>query len=363
MKGSIIKRGKTYSIVYDVGRALNGKRQQKWESGFNTKREAQETLNDRLHEIKNNDYIPNSKLTLAEYLNDWFTQYVEKNLAINTVCGYRNNIYKHIIPGIGNIQLTMLNPIQIQKFYNKKLTDGLSPTSVIYIHRVLRKALEQAYKMRIISKNVADLVELPRKIKYKSQSLTEEQAKELLEVAKDSEIFIPILLGITLGLRRGEVLALRWKDIDFESKTISVSRTAVKYKGEVIYTSPKTEDSNRIIKAPAKLIEILENEKINQEIIEVDFDNIICCRNKTPISQDTLNKQFKVLLRMNNLPDIRFHDLRHTNATLMLKNNIPAKIASQRLGHSSIGITMDLYTHVFVEMQNEAAEVINDLFE
>ncbi|MHB1455078.1 MAG: site-specific integrase [Saccharofermentanales bacterium] len=215
--------------------------------------------------------------------------------------------------------------------------------------------------MQIINKNVADLVDLPRKVKYKANALTETQAKQLLEVAKNSEIFIPILLGITLGLRRGEVLALRWIDVDFANESVSVCRTSVKYHGKVIYTNPKTEESNRVIKAPSKLIEILVQEIAIQQIADSQNDRIICCKDGLPLSQDVLNKHFKALLKSNNFPDIRFHDLRHTNATIMLKNNIPAKIASERLGHSSIGITMDLYSHVFVEMQNEAADVINTL--
>ncbi len=362
MKGTVIKRSSTYSIVYDINRNAIGKRQQKWESGFRTKREAQEALTNRLHELQNNEYIIASKSTLGEYLKNWFSDYVETTLAINTVNGYRNIIYKHIIPELGNVFLNKLNPMQVQKLYNKKLSEGLSATSVIFIHRVLHKALEQAYKMQIISKNVSELVEIPRKAKYHAQVLSEIKVKQLLDAVSDTEIFLPILLAVTLGLRRGEVLGLKWSDIDFENGIITVCRTAVKNKNEIIYTKPKTETSNRKIKVSPKFIEILTKAKAEQ--VNENVDGLIACYNNgLPISQDVLDKRFKACLKRNNLPDIRFHDLRHTNATLMLKNNIAPKIVSERLGHSSIGITMDLYTHVLIEMQNEAADSMDSLIE
>jgi integrase len=366
MKGSIIKRGSTYSIVYDLGYDKAAKRKQKWESGFLTRKDAQSVLNERIYEIQTGSYIEPDRKTIGEHLAKWFAGYVQKNLALNTIKGYKVNIEKHIIPAIGHIQLMKLRPIEVQKFYDDLLASGLSATSVLYIHRVLHKALENAVKLQIIYRNVSDYVDLPKKKRYICRVLDENQVRELLNKCHGTEIYVAVLLAVSLGLRRGGVLGLRWDDIDFVNNIIAIRRTQVILEGNVIYAPVKSMKSNRDLLISDRIATILVTQKRWQEENKQFFgdayqDNhlVICNEVGLPISASLLDKRFKRILVRNELPIIRFHDLRHTNATLMLKKGIPAKIASERLGHSTIGITLDLYSHVDNSMQKAAAEIID----
>ncbi len=299
--------------------------------------------------------------------------YVESNLAPKTVEGYRVNIERHIIPSIGNIPVQKLQPIHIQEFYKSKLQNGrldgkggLSPKSVIYIHRNLREALNHAVKMQIIQRNVADAVEVPRQKIFQSKFLNESQVQDLLKALENTDLYIPVLLAVGLGLRRGEALGLEWRDVDFDNKTVSIMRSLLPTKNGLVFHNPKTEHSHRVISVSDNIIDELRIHKKHQEdckrLLGQAYKNIdlVCCLNDgSPINPSTFSQSFGRTLKIHNLPHIRFHDLRHTNATLMLKHNIPAKVASERLGHSNIGITLDLYSHVMREMQEDAAKKLD----
>ncbi|HYE09860.1 MAG TPA: site-specific integrase, partial [Patescibacteria group bacterium] len=254
MKGCITKKGSTYSIIVELGRDENGKRKQKWFNGFKTKKQAQTELNKILSQIDNNTFVNPDKLTLADYMNQWFKDYVETKLAPKTVQGYKYILEKHINPSLGNIPIQKLQPIQIQQCYRNKLESGridnnggLSTKSVIHIHRVLRKALYNAEKMQLIQRNPADFVELPKLKKYKANVYDENQVKALLGAAKDADMYLPILLAVSLGLRLGEVFGLQWKDINFDNNTIIIQRALSLINKKLIFHEPKTEKSNRII--------------------------------------------------------------------------------------------------------------------
>ena len=374
MKGCVFKRGKTYSIIIETGRDINGKRQQKWFSGYKSKKDAEKDMVKLLNQLETNTFINPEKITLAEYLKEWLSDYVEANLAQKTFEGYKVNVEAHIIPSIGKIQLQKLQPIHIQKFYKQKLENGrvdgkggLSAKSVIYIHRVLRKALEQAVRLQLIPRNAADAVDPPRVKKFKASFLDENQVKDLLEAFRPTDIYIPVLLAAGVGLRRGETLGLQWKDIDFENKTISISRSLLPSKKGLIFHEPKTENSTRVLKLPQTILDELQKHKERHDIIKSiagnayqDNDLVTCCQDGSPINPGSFSHTFARVLKRKNLQHIRFHDLRHTNATLMLKYNIPSKVASERLGHSTIGVTLDLYSHVLNEMQEDAAKKLDE---
>lgn len=377
MRGCITKKGKTYSIIIELGRDSLGKRRQKWFNGYKTKKEAEKELPIILNQFQQNTFIEPTKTKLAEYLRSWLTNYVEANLSPTTLSGYRVNIEKHIIPAIGNIELQKLQPIHIQNFYSEKQIrgrvdgkGGLSAKSIIYIHRVLRKALQQAFKLQLVSRNVADYVELPKTKKFKPNILNIEQILKMLEDLKDTKYYIPVMLAVATGIRRGEVLGLRWSDIDFKECTITINQNIIPAKTGVVITTPKTENSNRTILVSEIIVKelLLHKEKQNKikkdlEEIYQDNDLVNCKMDGLPLNPSTFSSDFADILKKLKLPHVRFHDLRHINATIMLKSNIPAKIASERLGHTTIGITMDLYSHVIGDMQNEAASKIeNALF-
>lgn len=356
MRGSVIKRGDKYGIVYDVGRTTSGKRKQKWESGFKTKKEAEATLAKRIYEIENGCFIDYKSQKLSEYLQDWLIQHAP-NVTPSTYRGYATNVHSHIIPVIGNVLLNQLKPVHVQKLYARKLEQGLSSTSVLYIHRVLHKALNQAVKMEIVHRNVADLVDPPRKRKFQAQILNESEVALLLSEAKDTPLYTPILLAVTLGLRRGEVLGLRWDDIDFSNNTITVRQTLAYEKGKSFFADTKTDASRRSILISASLINYLQNLLKNS----MHHETVVSDKEGKPLNPNYMDRLFKQLLSKCGIKPIRFHDLRHTNATMMLKNNIPAKVASRRLGHSTIGITMDLYSHVLSEMQEDASKIFDKM--
>lgn len=377
MKGCIVKKKgrSTYSIVIELGRDESGKRKQKWFNGYKTKKEAEKELIKILNQFEENSGFIPEKITLGEYLKNWMKEYVELNLAVKTIEGYRVNVEKHIIPSLGKIQLQKLQPLNIQQFYNEKLKNGrvdgkggLSPKSILYIHRVLRKALQQAVKLQLINKNPADFVEVPKQKGYKASFLDEEQVQKYLKAFSETNLYIPVLLGIGLGLRRGEALGVQWKDINFNSKTVTISRSLLPSGKGLIFHEPKTESSTRTISIPDFVLEELQRHKEQQE----DFkrllgaaykeNDLICCyADGTAINPASFSHMFERAQDKHGLLNIRFHDLRHTNATLMLKSKVPPKVAAERLGHSSIGITMDLYSHVMKEMQEEAANKISNI--
>jgi integrase len=265
--------------------------------------------------------------------------------------------------------------MHIQGFYKEKIENGrldgkggLSAKTVMYIHRVLREALSHAVKQQIIPRNVADFVEVPKLKKYRATVLNEDGVQLLLEAFKDTNYYIAVLLGVGVGLRRGEALGLQWKDIDFENKTIQINRSLLPTENGLIFHDPKTEGSNRIIVVSNTIINMLlvakeQQEKSKKLLGEAynDIDLVTCWDDGSPINPTTFSQSFGRTLKRNKLPHIRFHDLRHTNATMMLKQKVSAKVASERLGHSTIGITLDLYSHVLKEMQEEAAEKLESV--
>lgn len=371
MRGSITKKGKTYSVIVDIGK-IDGKRRQKWFNGFKTKKEAENKLTEILGQLKNNSYIEPTKLTLGEYLTKWLEEYAKPNIAITTYSGYRVNI-NHINKHIGYIPLQELQPIQIQEFYNflakngkENGQGGLSSRSIQYIHMVVRQALEQAYNMQLIPKNVANMVRIPKQNKYIANFLLEDEVNELLKIFKKTDVYMPVLLAVGLGLRRGEALALKWSNVDLVNKTIKINESLIPTINGTIFSHPKTENSIREIVIPETLVVELSKLKIEQQNNKtllrgeyIDNDLVCCYSNGKNFSPGAFSHLFASILKRNNFRHIRFHDLRHTNATLMLKSNISPKVASARLGHSKVSTTLDIYSHVVKEMQEEAAEKLD----
>lgn len=295
-------------------------------------------------------------------MTQWLVNYCETQLAENTVRGYRVNIDKHIVPHVGDIELKGLEPIDIQNMYTALLHGGLSPTSVRYVHAVLRVAFNCAVRQRLLGENIIYCVYPPRKPRFNSVVLGGSDLVKLIASCEGTEIYIPVLLGATLGLRRGEILGLKWSDIDFKSHTIHVQRTATFYPdSDIVLSEPKTNTSNRTLLVShyvmCRLEELRNSRKANSPL-----DLVNLRPSGVPLSSSLLNKKFLLALAQSGLPRIRFHDLRHSNATLMLRNKVPAKIVSSMLGHSNVGITLDLYSHVLTDMQEPAVQVIDQLF-
>lgn len=292
------------------------------------------------------------KMTLKQYLDEWLDEY-KYQIAPNTLRGYKVNI-NHLCMYMGDIELQELTYKDIQQCYNK-LLNNLSGTSVLYCHRVLRHALHQAELRDIISRNPCDLVYAPKKSRIHFNVLNDDELKRLLNAVKGTWLYPPVMLSALLGLRRGEVLALRWSDIDFKNNILTVSYSALTLNGEFTLRELKTAKSYRSILLSDTLSDYLYT------LMSISNSKYICTRYGQPISPNVLNKYFRRTVYNLKIPYVRFHDLRHTNATLLLKKGIPAKIVSERLGHSSITITLDTYSHVLVDMQKDSSVALDDL--
>ncbi|AHM56364.1 tyrosine recombinase xerC-like [Peptoclostridium acidaminophilum DSM 3953] len=370
MRGHVRKRGKKWAIVLDVGTdPQTGKRKQRWFSGYATKRDAEKELAEKINEIENGTFVMPKNISMAEYLEYWLEKYASNRLSPTTLYGYRMIIEKHIVPAIGDIRLQKLRPLDIQTYYDEK-GESLSGKTLTQHHRVLRKALDYAFRMQLIIKNPADVVSPPKIIKYKARALTLDEVRLLIEKLKESEYLnVPINVVLSLGLRRGELLALKWEDIDFNKGIITIQRNLVRAGTKLVFKDPKSETSNRKLKLSPTLLSMLKEHRRKQLEHKIAFESLYCandflfCKeNGEPINPAGFSHRFGDFLRRHDdLPNVRLHDLRHTNATLMLQQNISPKIASSRLGHSNISITLDLYSHVLFDMEEKTANLMDDI--
>ncbi|AEE95743.1 site-specific integrase [Mahella australiensis] len=374
MRGHIRKRGSTYSIVVDIGRDENGKRQQKWYSGYRTKKEAEKALDLLLAEIEKGEYVKPTNMTIGEFLDEWLEEYCKPKLAPKTYKSYSDTIRLYFKPILGRIELAKLKPITIQRYYNMLKEEGkLSDTTINYHHRLLSKALKQAVKWQYISKNPCDAVDTPKKRNVEMKIWNIENVKKAEQVFANSPIFIHVMLAIYTGMREGELCGLRWEDINFKDGTCTIRRTAQRVDKELIFKEPKTDTSTRVVALPQNIIEMLKQEKKKQAenkiLLGSAYDNnyegyISVWEDGHFKEPDYVSKKFhKMLAATPELPMIRFHDLRHTHASLMLASGANMKVVSERLGHSQIGITMDLYSHVPIELQKDAIKKLETLLQ
>lgn len=368
-KGSI-----TWQIVLELGLDENGKRIRKFKATNGTKKEAEKEMQQIISELEGGTFIEENKMTVATYLRSWVKTYVEPNLSPTTIDGYKSNIENYIIPKIGTIQLQKLSPMHLQDMYlmlsKKGRLDGkggLSPTTIRAIHRTLGKALDQALRMQQVKRNVSSLVTIPKVKRYDAEIYDENEIINLLSAAKGTDMEVPITLGATLGLRRGEILGLKWSAINLIEGKMTISNNLVSTSSGAVFTTPKTEKSCRILELSEGVITLLKKHRLSQKENKIklggaykDNDLVCCYPDGSWYEPKNFSKKFAWFLKKHGLRHIRLHDLRHSNATLMLAYGIPAKVASQRLGHSSINITLDLYSHVTSNMQKEVAEKIEN---
>lgn len=255
---------------------------------------------------------------------------------------------------MGKSKLDRLSALQLQTFYRTKLDSGLSPRTVQIIHATLHKALKQAVRWQLIPRNVTEAVEPPKADKKEIKPLDEKQAKRLLKAARGNKLEALYVLAVTTGMRKGELLGFQWKDVDLDSGTLGVNRTIF---GGVV-SPPKTAKSRRSIKLSKSALVALTNHERTDEWV-------FCTSVGTTISVHNLhNRSWKPLLKAAGLPlTTRFHDLRHTCATLLLTKDVHPKIVQDLLGHSSISTTLDTYSHVLPNMQEKVVAAIENIFD
>ena len=374
MNGKVFQRGNTWTYVVDLPRKASGKRNQKKVGGFKSKREANAALAATINQINTGQYVEPSKIILKDFLSQWMEDSVKQQNKKSTASSYQYLLDSHVIPEIGAMPIDKIKPFHLQQLYRKKLESGklngkggLSPTTVRRIHNVLHKAFSTAVKWQLLQVNPADAVDAPRQNKNEMSYLTRDQVEDFLEAAGDSSYKPLYLTAIMTGLRRGELLGLRWSDVDLATGQATIKQTIVKlHDGSLAVERPKTKSSARTVAFSSSVIATLKDHKRAQAEHRLklgeSYENnnlIFASASGTPINPGNLRRHFKSTLRKAQLPNIRFHDLRHTHATLMLEQGVHVKVVSERLGHSSIQITLDTYSHVLPNLQSDAAETLD----
>ncbi|MGB9866589.1 MAG: tyrosine-type recombinase/integrase [Bacillota bacterium] len=370
LTGSVYRRGDTWAVLVDVGQdPATGRRKRHYKGGFKTKREAEAYKAQVLVELQRGAFVEPAKITVAEYAERWLAS-VKPNLAPRTWQGYELNLRKHVLPFIGQAELSKLQPLALQGIYSTLLERGLAPRTVLYVHRTLHRMLEMAVKWGLVGRNVADAVEPPKQQRKEPQVLDEEQAGRLMAGISDLRLLVPVAIALGTGLRRGEVLGLKWQDVDLEAHCIHILQTVQRLPGEGIVTLPtKTNKSRRTVIISPGLVDILRawrkqqlQERLAAGPLWRDTGFVCTAPDGGPLDPDWLTKAFARTVRALGLPPVRFHDLRHSQATYLLKRGVHPKVVQERLGHSSITVTMDIYSHVLPTMQKEAARAVDPIF-
>lgn len=374
MKGHVRERGAgNWYAVIDIRDPATGKRKRKWHSlpGCTGKRQAQIETARLISAMDGGTYQEPSKTTLAQFLDRWL-DHMKAQVSPKSHARYSELARKNIVPLIGSVVLTQLKPSMISAAYTTALTEGrrdrtggLSAQTVTHMHRVLKQALAQAVKWELLHRNPADAVDPPRTERGMMQTYDLDQTAELIEVMRPTRMFVPTLLAVLCGLRRGEVAALRWRNIDLDGGQLAVIESAEQVGSKVRYKTPKS-GKGRTLALTHSLIEELRAHRIRQaeELlragVRLSGDTFVVAQTDgSPLQPDTITQDWFRKLEGTTLPRIRFHDLRHAHATHMLANGVHPKVASERLGHSKIGITLDLYSHVMPGMQQEAVQRVD----
>lgn len=376
MKGHIRERspGK-WAIVLDVGDPdpTTGKKKRKWHSFAGTKREAQKECARLIAEVSTGRYIEASKQTVAEFFKEWLA-FIKPTVAPKTHERYGEICDKNLGPLIGEVVLSKLKTDRIDAALSSALTEGhrrggggLSPRTVHHMRRVLVKALNQAVTWDRIGKNPALATTPPKVERTKMLAYDAGQTAVLIEAFRPTRMFVPMLLAVMCGLRRGEILALRWRHVDLSDnrRMLSIVESAEQTKDGVRYKEPKAGRSRTVALSSMMLAELKAHrvrqaeEQLRLGLRPGDDSFVIAQIDGRPLKPVSLTHEWTRLLAKTSLPRIRFHDLRHTHATQMLAAGVHPKVASERLGHSTIGITLDLYSHVMPGMQADAAEQVD----
>lgn len=295
--------------------------------------------------------------TVDRYLLTWAAG-VRASVRPRTADSYEQIVRDHLAPAFARVPLARLTPQAIQNAYRDLADRGLSPKTIGNAHAVLHKALQQAARWRLVPANVADLVDPPRVPQQQMRALSPDDARLVLVTAADDPFEAMWRLAITCGLRLGELLALRWSEVDLDSGTLSVVATLEQWQdGVAVIAEPKTHRSRRQVLLGAAIVDALRRHRSAHPGIGFVFTR----DDGRPLSRSMVDKAWTRLNARAGVPQVRFHDLRHTAATLLLGRGVHPKIVSEMLGHSTVAITLDLYSHVTPTMQREAASAMDDL--
>lgn len=372
MAGQIIKRGTdTWLVRVFLGRdPATGKRRYLNETVKGTKKEAQQRLTRILREQDTGTFVEPSKLTVNDYLDQWLETAARPRLRANTYTGYEKMLRVYVRPTLGGYRLDKLTALDIQRVIAGLQGQGLKARTIRYAMTVLSNALKQAVRWGVLASNPAERVTLPKQQKAETQALSPEEVARFLDAAAADRWGIVFTFALATGMRPSEVAGLQWRDVDLDARTVAVRRALTRKPGGRHLTEPKTPRSRRSIPLPEGLVAQLREHRRGQDAERAAagaaYQNdgfVFAGPTGKPIAERTLvERHFKPTLAAAGLPStIRYYDLRHTCATLLLSANVHAKVVSERLGHSTITLTMDTYSHVLPSMQQGAADALHDM--
>jgi integrase len=368
-----MKRGSTWTYVLYLGRDASGKKQQKWVGGHRTKKDAEDALVEALERMRTGMWVDPGVTTLGEYLTEWLAA-MESNVVDTTFRAYEQSMRNWVVPRLGSVRLAEVSPMHLRSLQTELLCDGrvdgkggLAPRSVASCRRVLSQALKDAVRWGLLIRNPMDAVDPPRVVDAEMITWSDTQARAFLDAVAGDRLYSMWVLFLTTGVRRGELAGLRWGDVDLDRATMAIVRNRVSAgRGKAVSThQPKTRRGRRNVALDVTSVAVLRahrtaqiEERMRLGPAWVDSGYVFCGIDGAALHPDTITATFKSIIRNLDVPQIRLHDLRHTSATLALKAGIHPKVVSERLGHATVSITLDLYSHVLDGMQAEAAEQI-----
>jgi len=382
MRGHIHKRVRTnraggtttlWYVVVDVGRDTEGRRRQKWHGGFATRREAEVARARLVNDLHTGSYVTPDRMTFSEWVRESWLPTIESQVKPSTFDSYRRNMKLHVLPPIGARSLQQLTAPILNGLYGQLMARAgfrgrpLSAKTVRYIHTIVHKSLSDAVDAGIVPNNVADRAKPPRPDRRSSTEIQCWEPQELarfLDHVAGTRLAAAWRLAAMTGMRRGEVLGLRWSDIDLDARRLSVRQAVVSVAYAVLHSTPKSHQA-RVIDLDPVTVEQLCAHRRAQQLERAkwgsdycDQELVVTTENGEPIHPDSFSQAFQRLVKNAGLRRIRLHDLRHTHATLAVKAGVPVKVISERLGHESPAFTLKQYAHVIPGMQAEAAALV-----
>lgn len=380
VRGHIVKRGdRYYAVIYEGTDPVTGKRRHRWHTAGETRKAAERLLADLVKRQHDGDYRAPDRITLGDYLLERWLPTKRAQLRPSTFDSYTRNVKNHVIPRLGPVPLQKLSPEDLDQFYAELLASGklngdrkgLSVKTVRYIHGILRKALADAHRKGTVQRNVADLADPPKLSSAPKQPMrawTAAQLREFLDGIREHRLYPTIYLAANTGMRRGEILGIRWEDIDLDELRLSVRQAVLNVSYRIEIADVKTESSRRTVDLDPRTAAVLRTWRKAQHeerrlvgLQPTDDSLVFADPDGSPIHPDSYSQSFDRLVAAASVPRIRLHDLRHTHATILLKAGVPAKVVSERLGHANVAFTMSVYQHILPGMQADAAHIFAKL--
>ena len=363
--GHIERRGDAWLVVVEFPRDKSEPRKRYSRTVRGTRKDAQEELQRLMREMSPMAGVP-SREHLSEYLAYWHKTMCVPFSAPTTAETYHALLRNLVIPRIGPIRLRDLRPMHVQSLYSELVQESYAPMTVRMVHGILHKALEQAVIWGLIPSNPADHIKVPRIERKSPQVLTVEECKQLLDSLRGHPYYALVYVMLYTGMRRGEALALRWSDVDYGHRTVVVDESVRKVGNEVSFGPPKTRTSRRSVTVSEDVLAVLKAEKRRQNAARLaagaawaDLDLVFADETGHPLDPDRVSQWFRSFAAKLGFGDLHIHCLRHTHASLLLALNVHPKTVQERLGHSTIVSTMDTYSHVAMNLQQEAAELFS----